>query len=71
MVVTQHEPAASPRLHIRPDPRRARNPTCMQPLSLLYSSPYLQKKMKKQNMDHSGGSLGHLVETQVPPPFPR
>lgn len=35
MVVTQHEPIASPRLHTWPDPRRARNTEDMQSLPLL------------------------------------
>ena len=33
MVVTQHEPVASPRLHTRPDPRRARSTEDMKPLT--------------------------------------
>lgn len=51
MVVTQHELVASPRLHTKPDPRRARNPTQGTP-----SSP---EDMVKQSVDHCGASLGH------------
>lgn len=46
--VTQREPVASPRLHTRPDPRRARNTEDMQPSTLL-------KDTIKQNRDLCGG----------------
>lgn len=73
MVVTQHEQRPHP--DCTPGQILGGLKTLhedMQPLALLSCSvaPPTKGGTGEQDPDHYGGSLGHLVETQVPPPFP-